>query len=192
MKDGDAVADAVLLVELVGEFVEGDVVAVVDIDGAAFGGVPSEDDGAGGPGFAEAEGGLVGVVVGRAGRVGEGGGVDDNVVEARVAFVFAANGEEACLAGYGDADLVGDLDAALSFEGDFCEEELYVGFESLAEACGEFGYEGDVLEQDGIPGFREVGGDDGLLLGSIASGEEILPAEEQGGNAEENEEEDEG
>nr|WP_234033293.1 hypothetical protein [Pelagicoccus mobilis] len=37
LEDWDAVGDSVFLVELVGELVEGDVVAVVDVDGSAFG-----------------------------------------------------------------------------------------------------------------------------------------------------------
>ncbi len=157
---------------------QGDVVAVVDVYGSALGGVPGENDGAGGPGFAEAVGGAGRIVAWRVLGIGEGGGVDDDVVESGVAFVFAADGEEAGLGGYGDANFVGDLDAALSFEADFCEEELDVGFESLAEARGEFGYEGNVFEDDGVPGFGEVGGDDFLFLGSVVAGEEVLPAEE--------------
>jgi len=189
LEDGDSVGYAVFLVKLVGELVQGDVLAVVDVDGAAFGGVPGEDDGAGAPGFAEAVGGLFGIVVGGAGGVGEGGGVDDDVVEAGVAFVFAADGEQAGLGGDGDADLVGDLDSALAFEADLGEEEFDIGLEALAEAGGEFGYEGDVAEEDGVPGLGEVGSDDFLLLGTVAAGEEVLAAEEKGGYAEEDEEE---
>ena len=123
--------------------------SVVDVDGSAFGGVPREDNGTSGPRFAEAVGGVVGVVVWRTRGVCEGAGVDDDVVEARVAFVFATDGEQAGLSGYGDTDFVGDLDAALSFEADFGEEEFDVVFEAFSEACGEFGYEGNVFEQDG-------------------------------------------
>lgn len=54
VEDGDAIAGAVFLVELMGEFVEGDVFAVGDVACSAGGGVPCEDDGAAGPGFAEA------------------------------------------------------------------------------------------------------------------------------------------
>lgn len=170
---------------------QGDVVAVVDVDGSALGGVPCEDDGAGGPGFAEAVGWVVGIVAGRVLGIGEGGGVDDDGVEAGVAFVFSTDGEEAGLGGDRDADLVGNFYAALSFETDFCEEEFDVVFEAFAKACGKFGYEGYVCEEDFVPGLGKVCGDDLAFLGSEASGEEVLAAEEQGGDAKENEKKDE-
>ena len=96
------------------------------------------------------------------------------------------------MGGDGDADLVGDLDSVLAFEADLGEEELDVGLEALAEAGGEFGDEGDVAEEEGVPGFGEVGSDDFLLLGAVAAGEEVLAAEEEGGDADEDEEEDVG
>ena len=55
-----AVGLPALGVELVGEFVEGHVVAVEDVSGAVVDGVPCEDDGAVAPGFAEAVHGALG------------------------------------------------------------------------------------------------------------------------------------
>lgn len=124
--------------------------------------------------------------------VGEGGGVDDDGFEARVAFVFAANGEKAGLGGDGELDFFGDFDAALAFEADFGEEEFYVVAEAFLEACREFGYEGNVAGEDGVPAVGEGGIEDSLFFGAVASAEEVLGSEEDGGEAEEDEEEDVG
>lgn len=166
--------------------------AVVDVDGSAFCGVPGEDDGARRPGFAETEDRFVRVVVWRATGIRKGAWVDNDVVEPRVSFVFAADCEEACLSGNGDSDFVSDLDSALPFETDFGEEEFDICLQAFAEAGREFGYEGNVFEKDGVPGLGEVGGDDFPLYSSMAACEEVLPAEEEGGDSEEDEEEDVG
>ena len=52
-ESGGAIDGAVLLVELMGEFVEGDVVPVAGVAIATLDRTPGEDDGAGGPGSAE-------------------------------------------------------------------------------------------------------------------------------------------
>ena len=130
-----AIAGAGLLVQLVGELVQHDVVAVVNVGGAGDHTVPGQDHHVARPRFAKA--GLRLVVgpgpsrVRATGRHQIGRRIHQDGDEVRIIVGLAMEEQDAGLRGDRDPNLVGDLEAATSFETLLCEEHLDVSGELL-------------------------------------------------------------
>ena len=154
----DGGGEAIFLIELVGEFVDDDVVR----GGVGVAGgedvVPGEDDGAIGPGFAGT--GFVGFgddpAVGTLDTGGdEGVGIDQDGDDTGEVVGGTMEEKDAGLGGDGETDLVGDAESVAALEELFVEEDEEVGLELGTVGGRETAIEGDGLEEEADPVGRE-------------------------------------
>ena len=154
LKDCAAVAFAVRAVELVGEFVEDDVVAIVNIGCIPADVIPGEHHGAMMPGFAEAD--VKPFFHDPAGKVpgflcDVSRGINKYGAQAGIVIGLAMQKQDAGLSGDRYPDFVGNLEAAAAEETFFGQEYEDMASQFLFIGEGQFAIEGDVVIEDVSP-----------------------------------------
>ncbi len=127
---GGAVGGAVKHVELMSKFMVNDVVTLTGVTRSVQDGVPDEDHRP--PGDGLAENGDIGFHravdtlenTGLMFRNDNGGGVDKDRFDVAIVIVREPEKEQACLSGNGDADLIGEVEAAAPFPVLLCQKDL--------------------------------------------------------------------